>query len=115
MLENKPDNLSYDDFVKFDIRAGTIIKSETIPKSKKLLKLEVFFGPIGNRIILAGIAGSFFEPASVIGMQIIAVVNLAPREMFGIQSHGMLLAGRWTDGRLSLVQCMGVEDGAPIG
>lgn len=116
METTKPDNLSYEDFAKLDIRVGIITKSEAIPKSKKLLKLEVFFGPeVGHRVILAGIAESFFEPTSVVGMQITAILNLAPRTMMGIESHGMLLAGRWTDGRLSLVQCLGVEPGGSIG
>lgn len=113
---SKPSNLPYEDFAKLDIRVGTITKSEAIPKSKKLLKLEAFFGPeIGHRVILAGIADSFHEPSSVVGMQITAILNLAPRTMMGVQSHGMLLAGRWLDGRLSLVQCMGVPDGGSIG
>jgi methionyl-tRNA synthetase len=114
--DSKPDNIPYEDFAKLDIRVGTITKSENIPKSKKLLKLEVFFGPeVGHRVILAGIAESFFEASSVVGMQITAVLNLAPRTMMGVQSHGMLLAGRWLDGRLALVQCLGVPDGGSIG
>lgn len=113
---NKPQNLPYEDFAKLDIRVGMICKSDSIPKSKKLLRLEVFFGPeIGHRVILAGIAQSFFDAAALVGQQVVAVVNLAPRTMMGIESHGMLLAGRWADGRLSLVSCPGVEDGGVIG
>jgi methionyl-tRNA synthetase len=116
MENTKPENLSYEDFAKLDIRVGTVCRSEAVPKSKKLLKLEVYFGEvIGTRVILAGIAESFFEPSSVLGMQITAVLNLAPRTMMGIESHGMLLAGRWPNGRLQLVQCPGAPDGEAIG
>ncbi len=109
------DTISYDDFAKLDIRVGSITKSEPVPKSKKLLKLEVYFGPeVGHRVILAGIAGSF-DATTITGMQVTAVLNLAPRSMMGVESHGMLLAGQWADGRLALVQCNGVPDGGSIG
>ena len=56
-MDPKPVDLSYDDFAKLDIRAGRVLSVEAVPKSKKLLKLQVFFGPvIGTRTILAGIA-----------------------------------------------------------
>jgi methionyl-tRNA synthetase len=112
----KPEVITYEDFAKCDIRVGTITKSEAVPKSEKLLKLEVFFGPeVGHRTIMAGIAKSFAEPSSVIGLQVTAVLNLAPRKLMGVESHGMLLAGHWDDGRVQLVTCAGVKDGGEIG
>lgn len=107
------DTITYDDFVKVDLRVGTITKAEAILKSKKLVKLEVSFGE-ETRTILAGIAQSF-PPETLVGVQIVAVLNLAPREMMGIQSHGMLLAAHGKDGGLFLASCAGAPDGAALG
>jgi methionyl-tRNA synthetase len=116
MLIPKPDNLAYEDFVKLDIRAGTVIQAEPVPKSKKLLKLNVDFGvEIGSRVIVAGIAESY-DVVSIIGQKVVAVLNLAPRSIMGLTSNGMLLAGRTDDqSHISLVQCQGVRDGSNIG
>lgn len=111
--EPKPQNLPYDDFAKLDIRVGTVTKAEAIPKSKKLPKLEVSFGS-ETRTILAGVAESF-PPEMILGNQVTAILNLAPRQMMGIESHGMLLAGRSATGKLSLVCCPGVPDGGDVG
>jgi methionine--tRNA ligase beta chain len=118
-------NLSYEDFVKFDIRVGTVVSAEPVAKSKKLLKLEVSFGmEIGCRTILAGVANSFAYVEYLIDRQVIAVLNLAPREMMGITSNGMLLAAPLNDGsgRVSLLSCSTirnsteeVSDGTKVG
>lgn len=91
------DTISFEDFLKVDIRVGTITQAEVVPKSKKLLKLQVDFGTeVGVRTILAGIAGP--DPAgkaenlNLDKPKILAVINLAPRMMMGVESHGMLLA-----------------------
>lgn len=86
----KPE-ITFDDFAKLDIRAGIILSAETVPKSDKLLKMQVDFGDLGQRQILSGIA-KHFEPSSLVGKQVVAIVNLAPRKMMGYESHGMLLA-----------------------
>lgn len=110
----KPTNLSADDFFKFDIRVGTITQAEPVKKSK-LLNLQVSFGSeIGSRTILAGIAEAY-NPEGLIGLQIVAVLNLAPREMKGIMSHGMLLAGRSATGQLILVNPNGIAEGEEVG
>jgi methionyl-tRNA synthetase len=110
-----PAEILFDDFLKVDIRSGTITKSERVEKSKKLLKLEVYFGPeIGHRTILAGIA-KHYDADAIVGQRVAAVVNLAPREMMGHMSHGMLLAGQGEDGTVTLVQCFSVPDGARLG
>src|SRR5271155_5472874 len=97
-VNTKPQNLPYDDFAKLDIRVGLVTKAEAIPKSKKLLKLEVDFAEDrGPRTILAGIAEAY-NPEGVVGLKIVAILNLAPRAMMGIQSEGMLLAGRDVQG-----------------
>ena len=110
----KPTDLSAEDFFKFDIRVGTITQAEGIKKSK-LLNLQVSFGPeIGTRTILAGIAEAY-APETIVGLQIVAVLNLAPREMKGIMSHGMLLAGRSATGQLVLVNPNGIAEGGEVG
>jgi len=84
--------IGFDDFEKVDIRAGLIMAAETVPKSEKLLRLQVDFGPLGTRQVLAGIAKSY-SVASLVGITAAFVVNLAPRKMMGLDSHGMILAG----------------------
>ena len=111
----KPENLSYEDFAKFDIRIGTIILAKPVPKSKKLLMLDVFFGAeIGMRVILAGIAGSY-DPDLIAGTKVVAILNLAPRQMMGIESHGMLLACHDQDNKVWLIQPGPVFDGTEVG
>lgn len=83
--------IPFDDFKKVDIRAGRITSAERVPKSEKLLKLIVNFGELGNRQILAGI-GKSYEPEAVLDKTATFVVNLAPRKMMGLESHGMILA-----------------------
>lgn len=110
----KPTNLSAEDFFKLDIRAGTITQAEAVKKSK-LLNLQVSFGPeIGTRTILAGISEAY-SPDTIVGLQVVAVLNLAPREMKGIVSNGMLLAGRSATGQLILVSPNGIAEGGEIG
>ncbi len=110
----KPQNLPYDDFAKLDIRVGTITSAEAVPKSKKLLKLQVDFAEAtGPRTILAGIAEAY--NSSIVGLKIVAVLNLAPRTMMGIESHGMLLAGRDVQGIVSLVGANGIVPGGEVG
>ena|ERR1700690_4006034 len=109
------EEIKYEDFAKVDIRAGEITKAEIVPKSNKLLKLEVYFGPeIGHRIILASLAKSY-DVTMLHGQLVMAVVNLSPREIMGIVSHGMILAAYQEDGKLSLAACNGVPHGAQIG
>jgi len=116
MEDAKPQNLAYDDFAKLDIRVGLITKAEAIPKSKKLLKLEVDFAEAtGPRTILAGIAESYADINACLGQAIVAVLNLAPRTMMGIESHGMLLAGRDGFGRIALVNPGGIVIGGEVG
>jgi len=106
---------TFDDFSKLDIRTGTILSIEPVPKSKKLLKLEVSFGPeVGNRVILAGIAQAYPDRVAV-GSQVTAVINLAPRMMMGMTSHGMLLASHDAEENIWLVKAGAVSDGTEVG
>lgn len=115
-MDNIKPDISYDDFDKLDIRVGTIRAAEAVPKSKKLLKLQIYFGEvIGFRTILAGISATYLTPDSLVGTQVMAVLNLSPREMFGIVSYGMLLAAPTVTGLVSLGQCPGCPDGEAVG
>ncbi|MBN1276240.1 MAG: methionine--tRNA ligase [Deltaproteobacteria bacterium] len=87
--------ISFDLFQKLDLRVGTIKKAETIPKSKKLLKLEVDIGE--PRTIVAGIAGSY-SPEDLPGRQVIIVANLDPVKLMGVESRGMVLAAEDNSG-----------------
>jgi methionyl-tRNA synthetase len=107
------DTITIDDFGKIDLRVGTITSAESVPKSK-LLKLSVSFGDeVGSRTILAGIAKDF-APEALLGTQVLAVLNLPPREMKGIMSDGMLLAAHTADGKLVLASCPGAPNGAQL-
>lgn len=129
------DTITYEDFAKLDLRIGEIKQVETIPKSKKLLKLTVDFGPeIGQRTVLAGIAqaraygqiteSGIWHDMALIGQRPVFVINLVPRTMFGIESHGMILAGQEKYSldkddnekpNLYLVGCVGLSPGTEIG
>ena len=96
----KPE-ITYDDFAKLDMRIGTVLEAEVVPKSKKLLKLKIDTG-IDQRTILSGIA-QHFEAKSLIGRQVTVLVNLAPRKMMGIESEGMVLMAEDADGALKML------------
>ena len=96
------ENISFDDFQKMDIRIGTILEAEKVAKTKKLLKLKVDTG-IDQRTIVSGIA-EHFVPEAIIGQQVAVLVNLAPREIKGIESQGMILMAENADGSLKFMQ-----------
>lgn len=96
------DTIQFDDFMKLDIRIGTVLAAEKVKKSKKLLKLEVDTG-VDRRTILSGIA-QHFEPEEMIGQQVMVLANLAPRAMMGTESQGMVLMAEDADGKLRLVR-----------
>ncbi len=85
------DNIVIDDFAKADLRVALILHAERVPKSDKLLRLEVDLGPLGTRQILAGI-GKHYAPEDVIGKRVVVLANLPPRKMMGLESQGMVLA-----------------------
>jgi len=95
------DNIEFDDFVKMDIRVGTIIEAEKVAKTKKLLQLKVDTG-IDQRTVVSGIA-EFFKPEEIIGKQVSILVNLAPRKIRGIESQGMILMAEDATGKLEFV------------
>jgi methionyl-tRNA synthetase len=96
-----PSEITFDDFIKVDLRIGLIKAAESVPKSDKLIKLQVSFGSY-ERTILAGI-GKTFIPENLVGKEYLFVVNLAPRKIMGTESHGMMLAAGDELDKLSLV------------
>ena len=105
---------TFDDFSKIDLRIGTIIEAEKMPKADKLLVLKVDTG-IDVRTIVSGIA-EHFTPEEVIGKRVTVLVNLAPRALRGVESQGMLLLTNDADGKLVFVspEKDGVNNGAVI-
>ncbi len=95
------ENIQYEDFMKMDIRVGTIIAAEKVAKTKKLMKLTVDTG-IDERTIVSGIA-EHYTPEEVIGRQVSVLVNLEPKPLKGIVSQGMILMAENADGTLSFV------------
>ncbi|MDD2345981.1 MAG: methionine--tRNA ligase, partial [Bacteroidales bacterium] len=100
--EPQKENVTFDDFSAMDLRVATILEAEKVPKTKKLLKLLVDTG-IDKRTIVSGIA-EFYEPQNIIGEQVCMIVNLAPREIKGILSQGMILMAENANGELCFVK-----------
>ena len=99
--------ISYDDFAKMDIRIGTILSAEKMPKADKLLILKVDTG-IDQRTIVSGIAQSF-NPEEIIGKQVTVLANLAPRKLRGVESQGMILMVENTEGKYRFIAPDGEE------
>lgn len=95
------DEITYDDFVRMDIRSATIIAAERIPKADKLLKLTLDLG-FEHRTVVSGIA-EHFSADEVIGRKVSLLANLAPRKLRGVDSQGMILMAENADGKLSFV------------
>jgi methionyl-tRNA synthetase len=100
-VEPAKENISFDEFSKMDIRVGTILEAEKVAKTKKLLKLKIDTG-IDVRTVVSGIA-EYYEPEKIIGTQVSILVNLAPRDIKGITSLGMILMAENADGSLAFV------------
>lgn len=96
------ETINFDDFLKMDIRTGTILEAEAVPKSNKLLKFKVDTG-IDERTVLSGIA-KHYSPEEMVGKQVTILVNLAPRKIMGFESQGMILMAEDADGAIRLLQ-----------
>ncbi len=108
------ETISFDDFSKMDLRVGTIIAAEKMPKTKKLMLLKVDTG-LDQRTIVSGIAESF-EPQEIIGKKVTVLVNLAPRPLRGVESQGMILMTENETGKLVFLNPdeTGVSNGQTI-
>lgn len=110
-MADKPAEITIDDFVKIDLRVATILAAEAHPNADRLLKLQVDLGD-EQRQICAGVK-AYYDPATLVGKQIIVVANLKPRELRGETSHGMLLAASAKDGD-ALVDVVLLNPGKPV-
>jgi len=96
------EDIVFDDFMKLDLRVGTIIEAKKVEKSNKLLQFLVDTG-VDKRTILSGIAKQY-DPEEMIGKQVTIIANLAPRKMMGVESQGMILMAEDAQGNLRLIQ-----------
>ena len=113
-VEPQKETISFEDFTKMDLRVGTILEAEKMPKTKKLLVLKVDTG-LDVRTIVSGIAESY-SPKDIIGKQVTVLVNLAPRKLRGVESQGMILMTEGPDGQLMFVNPdeVGIPNGSGI-
>ena len=100
LTPSKPE-ISYDDFGKVDLRVGTIIEAEKVAKTQKLLKLTIDTG-MDKRTVVSGIA-EYYQPEEIIGQRVVILLNLAPRNLKGIESKGMILMAENKEGKLCFV------------
>ncbi len=108
------DYVDFDTFSKSDFRAVKVISCEAVPKSKKLLKFTLNDGTGKERTILSGIH-EYYEPEQLIGKTCIAIVNLPPRNMMGIDSEGMLLSAKHTEEGEERLHLLMVDPHIPAG
>ncbi|MBO5874495.1 MAG: methionine--tRNA ligase subunit beta, partial [Rikenellaceae bacterium] len=92
---------SFDDFMKLDLRVGTVLECAKVPKADKLLQFKIDDG-LETRTILSGIA-KHFNPEELVGKQVCFIANLPPRTLRGIVSEGMILSAEDNEGKLSLL------------
>ena len=114
VVDPEKETVQFEDFTSMDLRVGTILEAEKMPKTKKLLVLKVDTG-IDVRTIVSGIAESF-KPEDIIGKQVTVLVNLAPRKLRGVESQGMILMTEDASGKLVFVNpdAAGIPNGKSI-
>jgi methionyl-tRNA synthetase len=111
MVTQKTTNqVTFNEFTNLDLRVVKVIHAEPIPQKKRILKLTIQTGMGENRTIVAG-GAQFYTPDYFIGKKIVALLNLAPKKIAGIMSHGMLLAANVNNKPIWLV----IDENAPIG
>ncbi len=101
--EDIKENVSFDEFMKMDIRVGTVLDCQKVPKADKLLQFRIDDG-LKGRTILSGIAEYYPNPANLIGKQVLFIANFPPRKLRGIDSEGMILSAENPDGSLTVIQ-----------
>ena len=97
------ENVAFEDFQKMDIRVGTVLDCQKVPKADKLLQFRIADG-LEDRTILSGIAQSYPNPEELIGTQVCFIANFEPRKLRGVMSEGMILSAENADGKLVLIQ-----------
>lgn len=107
-------DIQFDDFLKLDIRVGTVLECSKVPKADKLLQFRIDDG-LGGRTIVSGIA-KHYQPEELIGKQVCFIANLPPRKLKGIESQGMILSAEDLDGSLKLISpSVEVSPGSKVG
>lgn len=106
------DEITIDDFAKIDLRVATVVAAERVPKTDKLIKLQVKIGG-EERTIVSGIA-QHYEPENLIGKNVIVIANLKPAKLRGIESRGMVLAASDGEGNLVLADAPGIASGSKV-
>ncbi len=110
-VEALAETIAFDDFTKVDFRVAQILTAEDVPKAKKIVKLHVSLGSLGERTIFAGIKAAFPDVSALVGRKIVVVANLAPRQMsFGL-SEGMVIAAGEGGAAYLLTPDAGAEPG----
>lgn len=104
--------INIDDFAKIDLRVATVVAAERVPKTDKLIKLQVKIGD-EERTIVSGIA-QHYEPENLIGKNVIVIANLKPAKLRGIESRGMVLAASDGEGNLVLADAPGIASGSKV-
>jgi len=108
------EDISFDQFMGLDLRVGTILEAERVPKADRLLKFLVDTG-LDQRTIVSGVA-EHFSPEEMVGKKVTVLMNLPPRKIRGVVSQGMLLMAEDADGSLRIMTPEhGAESGAIIG
>lgn len=106
-------DVAFDDFLKTDIRVGTVKECKRVPKADKLLQFLIDDG-MGDRTIVSGIA-KYYKPEDLVGKQVCFVANFAPRKLKGVESQGMILSAENPDGSLTVIGPTGaVQPGAQV-
>jgi methionine--tRNA ligase beta chain len=104
---------TFDDFMKLDIRVGTVLECQKVPKADKLLQFKIEDG-MGTRTIVSGIA-KYYNPEDLVGKQVCFIANFPPRKLKGIESQGMILSAEDADGRLVVISPSDkVTNGVPV-
>lgn len=106
------DEITIEDFAKIDLRVATVVAAERVPKTDKLIKLQVKIGD-EERTIVSGIA-QHYEPENLIGKNVIVIANLKPAKLRGIESRGMVLAASDGEGNLVLADAPGIASGSKV-
>ena len=104
--------ITIEDFAKIDLRVATVVAAERVPKTDKLIKLQVKIGD-EERTIVSGIA-QHYEPENLIGKNVIVIANLKPAKLRGIESRGMVLAASDGEGNLVLADASGIASGSKV-
>ena len=107
-------DIQFDDFLKLDIRVGTVLECSKVPKADKLLQFKIDDG-LGGRTIVSGIA-KHYQPEELVGKQVCFIANLPPRKLKGIESQGMILSAEDLNGSLRLISpSVEVSPGSKVG